>query len=216
MKVYRNYSDDTLVYLLQQKDRRAFAEIYERYWSLLYATALKITRDEAASMDVVQDIYTDFWDNPSRFATHTSLRAYLYTTVRHRVIDAIKHQKVRERYLDSLAVFAQQYVDDTSDTVIYSDLVRLIEAVVSDLPPRMQRIFRMSRAEGLSYAEIAQELEITEHTVKKTINRALHVLRHKLLQLIIISLLTEPGTHVNQLVNQNIKETSSATSTYTF
>src|SRR5690606_6267964 len=171
MKAYCNYSDDKLVYLVRQKDRLAFAEIYKRYWSLLYATALRITKDEAASMDVVQDIYTDFWDNPSRLATHTSLRAYLYTTVRHRVIDVIKHQKVRERYLDSLAVFAQRYEDDASDAVIYSDLVRLIEVAVSNLPPQMQRIFRMSREEGLSHAEIAHELEISEHTVKKTINR---------------------------------------------
>ena len=191
MKAYRNYSDDTLVTLLQQRDRLAFAEIYERYWSLLFATALKMTRDESTSMDVVQDIYTDFWDNPSRLTTHTSLRAFLYTTVRHRVIDAIKRQKVRARYLDSLAVFAQRYADDANDTVIYRDLVRFVEVVVSDLPPQMQRIFRMSREEELSHAEIAQALGITENTVKKTINRALHVLRRKLLQLIMISLLVE-------------------------
>jgi len=205
MKSYCDYSDDTLVYLLRQKDRLAFAEIYERYWTLLYATALKITRDEAISMDVVQDIYADFWDNPARLATHTSLRAYLNVTVRHRIIDAAKHQKVRERYLDSLAMFAEQYVDDVNDAVIYSDLVRFIEAVVSDLPPQMQRIFRMSREEGLSHAEIAQELAITEHTVKKTINRALHVLRHKLLQVIIVSFLVAPIPAQNQLVDLHEK-----------
>lgn len=189
MKAYCNYSDDKLVYLVRQKDRLAFAEIYKRYWSLLYATALRITKDEAASMDVVQDIYADFWDNTSRLAAHSSLRAYLYTTVRNRVIDTIKHQKVRERYLDSLALYAERSGDDVSDAVIYSDLVRVVEMAVSNLPPKMQRIFRMSREEGLSHAEIAEKLEMTQHTVKKTISRALHILRHKLLQLIIVYLL---------------------------
>jgi len=199
MNIYRKYSDETLVNLLRQKDDRAFAEIYERYWSLLYATALKFTKDEAASMDVIQDLYADFWENPARLASHTSLRAYLYTAVRHRVIDAAKHQKVKERYLDSLAVFAQRHVDDASDAAIYGELARLMEAAVSDLPPQMQRIFRMSREQGLSQTAIAQELGITEHTVKKTINRALHVLRRKLLQLIIVSLLAQPGHVTNPM-----------------
>lgn len=189
MKAYCNYSDDKLVYLVRQKDRLAFAEIYKRYWSLLYATALRITKDEEASMDVVQDIYADFWDNTSRLAVHSSLRAYLYTTVRNRVIDAIKHQKVQERYLDSLALYAERSGDDVSDAVIYSDLVQVVEMAVSNLPPKMQRIFRMSREEGLSHAQIAEKLEVTQHTVKKTISRALHILRHKLLQLIIVYLL---------------------------
>ena len=41
----------------------------------------------------------------------------------------------------------------------------------------MKLIYEMSRKEGMSNKDIASDLEITDHTVKKTINRALHRLR---------------------------------------
>ncbi|RQP18661.1 MAG: RNA polymerase sigma-70 factor [Parapedobacter sp.] len=190
---YSNYNDQQLVALIQKGDSLAFAEVYERYWSLLYVVALKMTKDEDASMDVVQDIYTDFWTNPQHLKNLTSLKAYLYTTVRNKVLDAAKHQRVKERYLDSLSAFAQQYSETTDDRIAYDEFVRIMEATVAQLPPQMQRVFRMSREEGLSHAAIAAQLGISEHTVKKTINRALHVLRTKLLHLFILSLLVQPA-----------------------
>lgn len=188
---YSDYNDQQLVALIQKGDSLAFAEVYERYWSLLYVVALRMTKDEHASMDVVQDIYTDFWINPQRLNSQTSLKAYLYTTVRNKVLDAVKHQRVKERYLDSLSAFAKQYSEATDDTVVYNEFFRIMEATVARLPPQMQRIFRLSREEGLSHAEIAAKLGISEHTVKKAINRALHVLRAKLFYVLIFSLLVQ-------------------------
>src|SRR5690606_13991527 len=107
-----------------------------------------------------------------------------------KVLDAVKHQRVKERYVDSLTAFTQQYSESPHDTVVYSELIRIIETAVTQLPFQMQRVFRMSREEGLSHAEIATQLGISENTVKKTINRVLHVLRTKFLQLLIVSLLT--------------------------
>src|SRR5690606_4481496 len=184
------YTDQQLVLMVQEHDERAFVEIYERYWALLFSVALKFTKDRDISMDVVQDIYTDFWSSPARLNSHTSLKSYLYLTVRNRVIDAAKHNKVKERYLNSLAGFANRYNETTDDTVIYREFVDIMDTLITTLPTKMQRIFRMSREEGMSHAEIATQLGISEHTVKKTINRALHVLRAKVLLWLIIGAFT--------------------------
>lgn len=83
MADYSDYTDQRLVSLIQRHDEHAFAEIYSRYWALLFGVAWKFTRDRDISMDIVQDIYTDFWAHPSRLKHQTSLKAYLYTTVRN-------------------------------------------------------------------------------------------------------------------------------------
>jgi RNA polymerase sigma-70 factor (ECF subfamily) len=51
---------------------------------------------------------------------------------------------------------------------------------INALPPKMREIFIMSRNQSLSYREISEQLDITEHTVKKQISNAIKLLRIKL------------------------------------
>jgi len=59
-------------------------------------------------------------------------------------------------------------------------LADLIEKEIQALPSKMRQIFELSRKQYLSYKEIAEQLEISEHTVKSQVSNALRILKLKL------------------------------------
>ncbi|MNL17944.1 RNA polymerase sigma factor [compost metagenome] len=65
-----------------------------------------------------------------------------------------------------------------------NELTRLIDKEVSALPQKMKEIFEMSRNQELSHREIAAQLNISDHTVKKQINNAIKILRPKITSLL--------------------------------
>src|SRR5690606_9707946 len=113
----------------------------------------------------------------------TSIKAYLYTTVRNSTLNTIHREKVKARYLESLTLYIQRDSSFTEEQVRFKELSTIIEKEVENLPAKMQEIFKKSRNDGLSHKVISAELDISENTVKSTINRALKLMRSKLTSL---------------------------------
>ncbi len=90
------------------------------------------------------------------------------------------HKKTEHKYMESL----QRYVDEDHEQADFlvreKDLARLIESEIAALPPAMRKIFEMSRFEHLSHKEIAEQLSLSEHTVRTQVKKALRILRTKL------------------------------------
>jgi RNA polymerase sigma-70 factor (family 1) len=177
MADYRSLTDTELIDLLKEGDHAAFTEIYKRYWPLLYAHSRKMLRDDQEAMDIVQEIFTVLWNRSTELAFTLSLRAYLYSSVRNLTINHINKSKLKNKYISSLAELIEKGASVTDEQVIFADFAGRIEKEVANLPPKMRAIFEMSRNQGLSHKEIAEELDITDHAVKKSINRTLKILR---------------------------------------
>jgi len=180
MGVYRSYSDSELAYLLTQGDELAFTEIYNRFYGLLFIHASRRLNDEEEAKDVLHQLFESLWVKRMQVAPDGNLSAYLYTSVRNRVLDVFAHQKVENRYVDSL----QDYIDQdhvlTDYMVREKQMARLIEQEIDALPPKMRAIFILSRKENKSHKEIALELGLSELTVKTQVKKALRILKSRL------------------------------------
>jgi len=173
-------TDQELVGLLKSGDHVAFTEIYNRYWVVLFQHARKMLQDEDAAVDIVQDVFTTIWIKNSELTITTSVKAYLYAAVRNRIISSIRHSKVHESYLDSLTSIIEKGEMVTDEQVRFREFSAQVEMEISKLPPRMREVFELSRNEGLSHKQIAEELNIADETVKKQIYKAMKALRLKL------------------------------------
>ncbi len=180
MANYSKYSDLELAALLKDDDRLAFTEIYERYSGLLSVYAFKLTADRDAAKDIIQELFTTLWDN--RLAIHFkfSLLSYLYTAVRHKFLKEIAHQKVKTGYAERFLISMEKGVSSTEAYLDEKELIRTIERLVVALPPKMARAFILSKLEFRSYAEIAEELNISEKTVQNLISQASTQLKPKM------------------------------------
>lgn len=119
--------------------------------------------------DVVQEVFISIWARASTLNIRSSLASYLHAAVRFKIFDLIAKEKLKTNYLDSLQAFLDKGVYQTDQVIRDKDLNHLIQKGVDELPPRMKLVFQMSRENGLSQKEIAEQLNISDKTVKKQI-----------------------------------------------
>lgn len=173
-------SDDELLAAFTGGDRKAYQHIYERYWQLLYRFSRKMLQDDSIAKDVVQEVFTILWTKRNDHYIASPLAAYLYTLTRNRILDMVKHAKVENRYLESLHHFIELNHSTPDRLYIQKELYDQIEKEIQHLPEKMRLVFEMSRKHNKSNQEIADELGITNKTVKNQLSSALKLLRNKL------------------------------------
>ncbi|HWW38834.1 RNA polymerase sigma-70 factor [Pedobacter sp.] len=173
-------SDDKLLLLFKAGDRQAYAQIYQRYWAVMYVYARKVMADEDDAKDIVQEVFTYLWHKGKDLEIRTSLSMYLYTAVRYRIFDLMDHKKIRTDY----KIYLQQFIEEgeyiTDDQLRAKEMLAVIEKEVALLPPKMRVMFEMSRNEGMSHKEIAAQLGVSELTVKKQVSNSVKILKGKL------------------------------------
>jgi RNA polymerase sigma-70 factor (ECF subfamily) len=185
----RTLSDIELADLLKSGDHDAFTEIYNRYYGVLYAHALRLLHDGDDVSDILHELFINLWVKRTELSLTPSLSAYLYRSVKNRVINAFEKSRVRQSYLDSLQYYINTGSQVTEETIRVNELALQIENEVARLPGKMREIFELSRKYQLSHKEIADTLGISDKTVKKQINNVIHRLRMKINMLIFSNLL---------------------------
>ncbi|WP_262714441.1 RNA polymerase sigma-70 factor [Pedobacter sp. BS3] len=154
--------------------------MYKRYHGILYSHTYRRFPDREEARDLVQELFIYLWNNRESLHITTSLSSYLYTSVRNRILNAYRNQKVREAYIHSLQDFIAAGENITEEAVRHKELIRLVEQEVAALPPQMRLIFEMSRNREMSHQQIAEELNISPQTVRTQVRNALRILRVKL------------------------------------
>jgi RNA polymerase sigma-70 factor (family 1) len=180
MSEFNAMTDAEVLVFLKEGHQAAFAEIYERYQGLLYIYACKIVKNKDLAEDIVQEIFISLWEKRTQIQFRSTLPSYLYSAVRYKFFDMLDHKKVRFDYLESLGNFIDTGVSVTDHYIREKELAGLIEKEVALLPPKMREVFELSRKVYLSHREIAQQLNLSEKTVKNQINNSLKELRFKL------------------------------------
>lgn len=185
---YTGFADQELLLLLKKDDEAALAEVYKRYWKLLYTTAFGIIRDDGAAQDIVQEIFIRIWHG-RRTLDIAALRPYLQQAARFGVLKAIRAQKTDKAFYDRLAAITMDVLAD--NPLLYKEQRDLFEKLLSGLPDNVKEAFYLSREDNLTYKEIAARLNISEKTVEKRISKALRYFRDNLnYEMCVIVLLT--------------------------
>lgn len=177
---YSRYSDTDLLKLFQKGDAIAYREIYDRYWQLLFRFSRKLMQDNSIAEDIVQDIFTVLWVKREQLDLNMPLAAYLYKLTRNKILDVIRHSKVESRYIEHLQQVIQINNQLPDQLYIERELYDQIEQEIKNLPEKMRIIFEMSRKDFKSNKEIADELGISQQTVKNQVSNAIRTLKGKI------------------------------------
>lgn len=170
-------SDNELVALLKEGDEQAFAEIYQRYKRLLYLFAFKRLGDREEVTDIVQDVFLSLWQNHAGIQITYTLNTYLHSAVRNKIADRLSRRQVSQRYIDSFEIFRAAFTETTDHLVRSKELEAIIEKEIAALPPKMRQVFELSRKTGYTRSQIAEELGLSEQTVKSHVQHALKLLK---------------------------------------
>jgi RNA polymerase sigma-70 factor (family 1) len=184
------YTDQKLFVLLQQGEQVAFEEIYKRYNSLLFVHADNKLRDKDEARDVVQDVLIKLWEQREELDVTVNLAGYLYTAVRNKIFNLIKHQKVINSYMETFFAPEADGENFADHLIREKQFAAMIAAEIEALPPRMREVFELRRLENLSNKDVAKRLGITEATAADHMKKAMKILKPRIgLILILASIL---------------------------
>jgi RNA polymerase sigma-70 factor (ECF subfamily) len=177
---YQTLTDAELVDKLNQQDRRAFEEVYNRYWLPLYNHARRMLKDDEEAADMVQEIFSSVLEKMGNLTFHTTLPAYLFQAIRFRIINLFHREQVRHKYVQSIKAYIKEDDVYADGDIRSKEMAAIIEREIAALPPKMREVFELSKKAYLSNKEIAEVVNISEATVKKHLVVALKRLRARL------------------------------------
>lgn len=153
----------------------AFKEIYERNSSTLRYFGNKYLSDERVVEDILQDTFISLWENRKKFCNELTIKSFLYTGVKNRCLNALRHEKIKQIYAEGVMEEPQE---NFLEKVIETELFEMLHHIFEELPPACKEVYRLS-LEGKKHEEIARLLNITINTVKKYKNNANHYMRKR-------------------------------------
>lgn len=174
-------SDESLlIQRLTGNDRGAFEQIFRTYYTDLCKFCLKYVRDEQIAEEIVQEVFINIWERRSSLTITTSIKSYLFTAIRNRSFNYLKLQLPKEQKkvdLDGVGFIEE---DSREQEMIMDELREYVNDAIESLPNKCKIIFNLSRNGGMTYKEIAEELDISVKTVENQIGLALKKLRETL------------------------------------
>jgi RNA polymerase sigma-70 factor (ECF subfamily) len=157
----------------------ALEDLYDRYKTMAYSIAYRITNDATLAEDVVQDAFLGAWRNAARYLEgRASVKTWLLSIVHHRAIDAIRRRRPTTDLPDvETALPAALTLPDVWAEVsarLDAELVRSALAALSDV---QRETLELAYFGGLTQTEIAEWTGAPLGTVKSRMRLGLLAMR---------------------------------------
>lgn len=167
------------VVAIRTGDAIAFEMLFKRYCQALISFSRRIVEETAIAENIVQDVFLHLWENRDRLDEQQSIKSYLYKSVMNHSLKHLRHLKVRASAREDI-ISSIEPVETPEDIHGAAEMSVLIRKAISKLPQKCRTIFSMNRFDGLTYAQIAEVLDISIKTVETQMGRALIFLRKRL------------------------------------
>lgn len=177
MAAYSKFTDQELLGQMAQSDQHAFAEIYSRYWKKMLLVAWNHTKDKTNAEDLVHEVFIALWSKREANII-VNVPAFLTTCVKFSVFKYYQRENKRQQLAKENYKFEETVNDEEKLDALF--LKEYINGIVEQLPEKCRLTFHYSRIEGLTNAEIAEKMDISEKGVEANLTRALKVVRSNL------------------------------------
>ena len=184
MTDYHNIEEAVLWGDFRNGDKDAYEFMYRKFAPLLYNYGYKITLNRALTQDCIQDLFMTLLTNKAKLGATTSIKFYLYKSLRRDLMRAIKsdHRFVNQSDQDDYVfnvVFS--YESELIEEQMSAERSASLNRALENLPPRQKEVIFLRFYENLSFEEIAEVMSIEQTSVYKIIYKAIDNLHGKLL-----------------------------------
>ena len=168
-------------------DESSFKVIFNFFYPRIYHFVREYIPNDDLAENMVQDTFLILWDNRQNLKSDTNINAWLYTVARNNCLKKLRDDKSGKGSLFSHRINGLELEMnlnalsslDTSE-LTFSEIERIIENTLAELPPQCRKIFELSRFENRKNKEIAEELEISVKAVEGQITKALKIFKKTL------------------------------------
>ena len=152
--------------------------MFNAYYNVLCNFAYKILKNDMDAEDVVIEVFVHFWSNKDSINVEDGkLKSYLFSSVKNKAFGLIRSGKIRETHEQHYTDILKSKSDDSS---LNEDLFLFREALkrsLRHLPPKSKEVYLLRTQNGLTFAEIADKLNINRRTAENHMAAAVKKLR---------------------------------------
>ncbi len=148
-------------------------DIFHEFYSPLCNYATKIIGNDTVAEEIVQNLFVQLWEK-DQLKEISNYEAYLLKSTRFKCLDYFRAQKRKKE------IPTDQFdtnIATTPSILKEEEIEPLLHYFASKLPPKTRNVFLLSRKAGLTYKEIAEELDISVKTVENQMGSALKKMR---------------------------------------
>jgi len=169
-------------------EEAAFEEFFSKYREAVYAVAWKVLGDREEALDVVQDAFLRAFRGAANFRAQSGFYAWVRRIAVNLAIDRVRARRgdgapleeetlAQERHAPAAARLAEE---DPADRVAGGELAEAMEEALATLGAEHRTVLMLHAQEGLSYKEIAEEMDCPIGTVMSRLHYARRLLAGKL------------------------------------
>ncbi|MBN2731676.1 MAG: sigma-70 family RNA polymerase sigma factor [Balneolaceae bacterium] len=163
--------------------KEKFEALYDQYFDDIAAFLYSYASDKAQLKDWIHDVFLKIWDARDQINfDHPSFKSYLLTTARNHALKQLQKEKSYDDWLERNLKKLTQIQPPHEPVINPPDISEAYQHALSKIPSRACEAYLLSREEGLTYKEIAQEMEVSEKTVEAHLSKALRILRSELVE----------------------------------
>jgi RNA polymerase sigma-70 factor (ECF subfamily) len=174
-------------------DKNAFAKLYDRYFKLLYNYGRKIGQDGSHVEDSIHDLFVDLWRYRSNLTATTSVRFYLYRSLRRRLIkknnNVLWFSQDIHLFEEALRLSSPSSENEIIESESSDYRVNKLKKLLNDLSPRQYEALVLYFYDEFTYQEIASLLQLNEQSARNLVQRGLLQLRQYAKHIVSFSLL---------------------------
>ena len=165
-----NEVNSKVITKLKQRQKKAFEIVYNKYHKLLFFIAFKITKDEQASLDIMQDAFVNFMNKIEEYEDDGKLKQYLSSIARNMSLNYVQNKANNTILLDDNIFNEKHYEDNTK--------VAVLLALEKCLSPLEIEVVSLKVLFDYNFREIAEELNLSIGTIQATYYRAIELLKN--------------------------------------
>lgn len=161
------------------QERQSLQLLYTHHHGWLQDWLRRKLGDAADAADVAQDTFMRILTAPEHIAEKKSgwqlqePRAYLTVVAKRLVANLYRRRALEQAYLDSLALMPDLSAPSPEHRLVILETLQQIDSMLAGLPAKVRAAFLLAQLEGMTYAQIAQQLQTSERTVKRYMVQAM-------------------------------------------
>ena len=165
---------------VKKGDLPSYEIIFKRYYKELHRFAFTYVRDPSIAEEMAQEVFLYMWEKRKKIEIQTTLKTYLYSAVKNKCLNYIKLELPKQQSMADISEVMLSVHSKLKDEGENEQLKKYIQSAIDALPKKCRQIFILSRNAGVTYDEIADDMDLSKKTVENQMGIALKKLRESL------------------------------------
>ena len=163
-------------------DKKHFEELFTKYYSMLCIIAYDYVRDRSLAEEMAQETFLTIWEKRNTIVVTDAIKFYLVKATQNTCLQYLRKKKIETQSIHT--VYSEIFIPWSDDyplgQLFEEEISTILNRTVQSFPPKIQKVFLLSRYREMTYSQIAAILNVSENTVKTQIKIALSRLRNAL------------------------------------